>query len=410
MAISNIKKISKIKVVWICHFANELIAKQIGIDSNLNFAPWIAELIKLFKDETQISLSIVAPNYYNNKDITFKIDNIDCYLYKYQPSIFPFEARNLSYNFITSRNSAEKIIKKIQPDLIHLHGSENPVYSASLLPLISKYPVLVTLQGYVCLSRKPNNLIRRYVRWNRIRIEREINTKASYFTIANEEGLNTLNTFTTTAKIYRDHYPTSKPDVSTSDFPIKKFDIVYYARISKDKGIEDFLKALRILKNSYPSIRSVIIGRGTPSYVEYITSLITKFDLTENVLFAGFQASQQDVFKLAAQARVYVLPTHFDGLPGSIREAMFMKLPVVAYAVGGIPSLNEDKECITLAEKQNINDLVGKINLVFDDTERTNRLVKNAYEVITNKYDNGKIYSNLIDIYRDILKSRKFKT
>lgn len=399
--------IDKIKVVWICHFANEKIAKIIGINSKLNFASWISELIKLFKDESQISLSIIAPNYYTNTDIRFKIDNIDCYFYKYQPAIFPFEARNLSYNFITSRNAVEKIINKIQPDLIHLHGSENPVYSGSLIRLISKYPVLVTIQGYVCLSSTPHNFIRRYVRWNRIRIEKEINTKASFFTIASNDTLKTLNTFTTTAKIYKDHYPTTRPEISSLDFPDKKYDLVYYARISKDKGIEDFLEAIRILKTSYPSIRSVIIGGGILSYVDYIISLIASFDLKENVIFAGFQPSQQDVFKLAAQARVYVLPTHFDGLPGSIREAMFMRLPVVANAVGGIPSLNEEKECITLVEKQNINDLVAKIKLVFDNIERTNCLVENAYEVITNKYDNGKIYSNLINIYQDILKTHK---
>jgi len=396
---------SKIKVVWVCHFANEYIAKNIGVESKMDIAPWIAELIKLFKDETEINLYIVAPNYYNNKNVSLKIDNINCYLYHYQPEIFPLRMVNLAYNYNTATNSVLKIIGEIQPDLIHLHGSENPIYSASVLPLINKYPVLVNLQGFACLTSKPDKLIVKYIRWNRIRIEKKINTKASYFTISSNKDLDTLNTFITTARIYRCHYPTTKSGISSIDVPNKKYDIVYYAGIAKDKGIEDLLEAIRIIRISRPSIQAIIIGGGSSVYINYLRDVITEYDLKENVLFAGFLPSQQDVFKLAAQARVYVLPTHCDVLPGSIREAMFMRLPVVSYAVGGIPSLNEDKECITLVEKQNINELVEKIELVLNNPERTNRLVENAFEVITSKYDDGKIYSNMLNIYYDILKT-----
>lgn len=109
------------------------------------------------------------------------------------------------------------------------------------------------------------------------------------------------------------------------------------------------------------------------------------------------------MFKLAAQAKVYVLPTHFDGIPGSIREAMFMKIPVIANAVGGIPTFNREKECIALVEKENISELVHKIQLVLDNESYTQDLVNNAYNLITDKYDNAKIYTNVLNIYQDIL-------
>lgn len=395
------------KVVWLCHFANENIARKIGVNSGMDFAPWISELIKLFTNKNDVKLYIVAPNYYNNKNLSFQIDNVNIYLFKYKLPLLSRRADNLSLNYVISRKSVKNIINEIKPDLIHLHGSENPIYSAAVIPLMHKYPVLVTIQGFVSLSSKRSNLISQFIRWNRIRFERKINSKASFFTITTNDGLKTLKTFTKTAKIYQDHYPTTKPDVSSLDFPNKIYDIAYYARISKDKGIEDLIEAIRILKKTRPSINAIIIGGGSKPYTAQIETLIQSLDLNNNINFAGFLPSQQDVFKLAAQARVYVLPTYFDGLPGSIREAMFMSIPVVAYAVGGIPSLNEEKECITLVEKQNINELVEKIELVLDNTERTNNLVENAYEVITDKYDNGKIYINLLTIYKDILNANK---
>ena len=398
---------SKLKVVWICSFGNDEIKVMVDGKDSIFASPWISDLIKLFRDREDIDLTIISPNYYNNENRGFKLGKIQVNLYKYRISILPARAYNFTFNYRTATNSILKIVNDLKPDIIHLHGSENPLYSASVITLMDKYPVLVTIQGFVCLSSQHKNLIRKFIRWNRIRFERIINSKASYFTVATDDVIKELKKKQTKAKLYRGHYPTTKPEVSSLDFPIKKYDIVYYARLSKDKGIEDLIEAIRILKRTRPTINAIIIGGGSKTYTNQIESLIQSLDLNNNINFAGFLPSQQDVFKLAANARVYVLPTYFDGLPGSIREAMFMSIPVVAYAVGGIPSLNDEKECITLVEKQNINELVKKIELVLDDTERTNNLVENAYEIITNKYDNEKIYINLLTIYKNILNANK---
>lgn len=400
-----IKGVAKTKVVWICSFGNDEVKKIVDAKDDIFASPWISELIKLFREREEVELTIIAPNYYNNNYESFRLGKIQVYLYKYRISRLPPRAYNLTFNYRTATNSILRIVNDIKPDIVHLHGSENPLYSASAIPLMDKYPVLVTIQGFVSLSSTPKNIISRYIRWNRIRFERIINSKASYFTVATDDGVKELKRFQTTAKLYRDHYPTTKPNISSLDFPIKKYDIVYYARLSKAKGIEDLLEAIKILKKTRPSIKVIVIGGGSIKYTQFINSLIESLNLKNNIHLAGFQATQQDVFKLAVQAKVYVLPTHFDGIPGSLREAMFMKIPVIANAVGGIPTLNDEAECVTLVEKLNINDLVDKIQLVLDDDVYTQNLVKNAYNLITDKYDNAKIYNNIINIYQDILKS-----
>ena len=64
-----------------------------------------------------------------------------------------------------------------------------------------------------------------------------------------------------------------------------------------------------------------------------------------------------DVFKEAIKAKICVLPTYYDVIPGTIIESMFMKIPVVAYAVGGIPTLNDNVETVRLVDKYDINGL-----------------------------------------------------
>ena len=395
------------KVIWICSFANQEIQKIIGNDKSFFASPWITELIELFRNKEDIELSIISPNYYSNDYKFFKLGNIEVHLTQYRRSFIPAKAYNLTLNYNTATNAILKVVDTIKPDLIHLHGSENAFYSASILPLLDKYPVLVTIQGFVSLSSKPKNIISQYIRWNRIRYERLINEKAKHFTVATSDVRKNLTNFNKNPIMYNDHYPTTKPEVSSTDFPQKKYDVVYYARISKDKGIEDLIIALKEIKEVNPTISAIIIGGGAESYLNQIKSMIAAYGLEDNITFAGFQPTQQDVFKLAAQARVYVLPTHFDALPGTIRESMFMKIPVVSYAVGGIPSLNDKKECITLVEKDNIKELAEKILLVLNNKERTQLLVDNAFNLINDKFNNDKIYANLLSIYKDVLASKK---
>jgi len=393
----------KTKIIWLCNFANKEVANIIGSKKDIFASPWVTELIDLFRKRDDIELYIISPNYYENKFQHFTLDNIKVYLYKYRPWFLSYRAYNLSFNYKIAESSILKIVGNLKPDLIHLHGSENPLYAIGALPLIKEYPVLITLQGFVFLSSKKNNPFSSYIRWNRIRIERKINTQGKYFTVATDDVLKTLKLFNDKADFFYDHYPTTKPTVSSEDFLNKKYNIVYFARICKDKGIEDFIEAVRLLKDTIPNIKALVIGGGNENYVTFIKDVIEKVGLGANIDFAGFQHSQQDVFKLAAQAMVSVLPTYFDGIPGTIREAMVMKIPVVAYAVGGIPSLNNEKECLTLVEKQNISELVEKILLVLNDKDRTQTIVQNAFDLVLNKYDNSKIYSNIITIYNKIL-------
>lgn len=391
------------RVVWLCCVANEEIAHLLGVDSKRIVSPWMTDFINIFRDKTDVELHLITPNYFTNKNRKIKINNINIYLYKYKPDFLPERAHNFSYNYNFVKKRVGGLVEKIKPDLIHLFGSENPICSSGVIPLLNNYPILVSIQGFVKLSPKDVNPIKNYIRWNRIRIEKKINSSKSYFAVASNDVIKELREFQDKPKTYKNYYPTTIPNVSSKDFSFKEYDVVYYAKISKSKGIEDLLAALKILKKTKPSIKVLVIGGGNENYVLFIKKTINKLDLQDNVVFAGFQPTQQDVFNLAVKASVYVLPTHFDGIPGSLREAMFMKIPVVAYSVGGIPEINEEVECINLVQRGDIEALAVKIGDVLNDRLKSERMANLAYKVITNKYSNDNIYKNLFNSYEEIL-------
>lgn len=107
--------------------------------------------------------------------------------------------------------------------------------------------------------------------------------------------------------------------------------IVYIGRIIPQKGIDLLLRIVQALKDDY-NVQLVIVGDGPLEYVEKIMSDIEKFDISNNVLLAGYQ---QDTMPYMLQSDLFILPSKSEGLPISILDALFVGCPVVASNVEG---------------------------------------------------------------------------
>ena len=143
-----------LKVVWLCHFSNQEIKDFFHTPHVKEFAPWINGLINLFQNRTDIEIHIVAPNIFTNRRQDIKIKNIEYHFYPIIPFFIPNRIYNhfqidARTNFYFVKKIIPKIINEISPSLIHLHGAENPYYSAGILELIGLYPLLLTIQGFV---------------------------------------------------------------------------------------------------------------------------------------------------------------------------------------------------------------------------------------------------------------------
>lgn len=396
------------KVVWLCHFINKEFNEFFG--TNLNeVAPWITDFIRIIGKNDEIKLHVVAPNYYTNKNITIKKDNIHYHFYKYFSNCIP--TRKMAYlesvvikDFFSVRN-VKKIVDSINPSLIHLFGSENIFYSRSILQFKDKCEVLISIQGFICQAPKAKGFFSKLLYSYRKRNEFLINSKFKNFSIVTTNGAKTIDKVNPNAIKYTLPFPTKNVrQIDNIPYEDKKYDLIFWGRVTRNKGVEDFIEAVEILKNKYcRKINAIIIGGASDSYFSVIKSLVKKKNLESNIVFTGFLQSQEEVFQYALNARVYVLPTYFDSLPGSIREALLLKIPVVTYNIGGIPDFNKENECVTLAKYRDIDNLVLKILLVMNDRERTKRISSNGYNLVQRELSNNKIEGKIMEIYNDII-------
>ena len=396
-------------------------------------SPWIQETLNCFKNKGDVELHVVAPNYASNMNLNCEKDGIHFHFYHYSPSWLsklaaPVIKRTVNHSetykiaerlantltgFKTPAKSAAAIIKEINPDLIHLYGSENPDYAAPAIELMKAYPVILTLQGYVYLQTPSKMVLVKKFYDYRVKFESYINNNIRFFTSSRKWTVKEFQDskpghFNSCEALYYVMAITKVPreDASIAD---KKYDLVFYARIDKNKGIEDLIDVVANLNNAGRPLRTLIMGRGKESYISYLKEVITKRNINDIIDFAGFIENHDNVYKIAAQAKVMVLPTHNDGIPNTIREAMFMKLPVVANNVGGIPRFNQNRHCIHMVEDGNLNDLAEGILKVLDDKEYQNELVENAYREAHEVYSPDAVYEQTVNAYKKVMNLQKKK-
>lgn len=394
---------NKFKVVWLCHFTNDYLNKHFGIEKK-ELSRWIDSFTNIILGNTAFDIHIVAPNYWTNKDEILFRENVTYHLYKYRHTpiarIGVFEQLFTKESYI--KNKIKKIIDGINPDIIHLFGSENMDYSCGIMNYANNKNVVISIQGYVNQTKDkqgfPRNLVLKY----RKELERKINSTFNTVTLGpNSTSKNYLNeNYPNITNIKQLSFPTTIPEYDGS---IKKtYDIVYWGRICREKGFIDLLDALYSLKQKGHICSLLVVGKLENASKEEIFDKIEKHGIKEQVKFTGFLKDTKTMFTQAQKGCIYVLPTHYDGMPGSVREAMHLNIPVITTPVGALPNLNKEKECVILSETGNIEQLSEKILLLLNDVDLYNKLKVNAKEYACRYFSNKDILTQLTNIYQEL--------
>lgn len=124
----------------------------------------------------------------------------------------------------------------------------------------------------------------------------------------------------------------------------------YVGRISDTKGIRELAIAAEALLKKYPEFTLVCVGDGPD--MDRLLRLKEKVDRSQAVILPG-QVAPEGVPVFLRASDFMVFPSHSEGMPQSVLEAMNCGLPVVATRVGGIPEAVIDGQTGILVDPQN---------------------------------------------------------
>jgi glycosyltransferase involved in cell wall biosynthesis len=134
---------------------------------------------------------------------------------------------------------------------------------------------------------------------------------------------------------------------------------IFVGRLTRQKGVHDLLDAIAILRRQGRPLDLTIVGDGP----ERANLKARAMALGLNVTFTGFVAPEQVASHLRDK-RVFVLPSHEEGLGLAVAEALTQGVPVVATASGGVPDLMVDPEAGILVPPDQPADLSAAIRAV----------------------------------------------
>jgi glycosyltransferase involved in cell wall biosynthesis len=393
------------RIAWICYSASNDLQKLFPRIIVPEQAPWISSLREGFAGQEEIDLHIVSPNYYKNQNTSFVYKGITFHLYKRHILLSRKVYSGLRVNYWTgfylTRRRIAGIMGKIKPDLVHLFGTENAEYSAGILPLLNTYSHLVTIQGFRG-KVLGDNLQNRYGK----KLEENILRSATHFGVRTSAMQDYVFGYNPKAQFHWHELPFPKPPISDENLgkqTAKDWDLVFFGRVTPDKGIEDLLHAMARVKNDFQSVSLLVCGYVDPGYQQFLKELILRVNLERNVHFTGWLSTRQELFSWVQRAKISVLPTHYDNLPGTVKESMYLGIPVIVNNVDGMDVLNADRESVLLVEKGNLSMLAGNILTLLKDTKLATQLAENAMITAAPFFNGVKAAAELKGIYSSIL-------
>ena len=117
-------------------------------------------------------------------------------------------------------------------------------------------------------------------------------------------------------------------------------DIVFVGSFVKEKGVTELLEAMAHLRKAGFTNRLILAGGRKKGFPAWVSDQIKTLSLDRVQIFENLPPSR--LAEIMADAALFVLPSHLEGLPIAMLEAMAVGLPVVATPVGGIPDVIED--------------------------------------------------------------------
>jgi len=156
----------------------------------------------------------------------------------------------------------------------------------------------------------------------------------------------------------------------------------YVGRLTHEKGPDLFLDALIPLCQQYPQLDAVMLGDG-PEF-ETLTARIRDAGLLDRILLPGYQT---DMRAWWPQLDALVISSRTEGTPMILLEAMQAGVAVVAFGVGGIPEVLEDRLNGLLATPADSAALARQIGALLRDPPLVRRLIDNAKRTQQDRYD-----------------------
>lgn len=293
-------------------------------------------------------------------------------------------------------DTIRELVINVKPDVVHAHGYKADVYVYYALRK-SRIPLVSTCHGWFGndFRSRVYKAIDQYV----------LRRYAAVIAVSDH-----LRTSLLEAGVSGDHVSLIENGIDLRPFTSAIPSLREYAkggilvgligRLSQEKGIDIFLRAVSIVVREFPVARFVIVGDGPDR--NKLNALIASLKLEENVFLLGRRDDMPSVY---ASLDLMVSSSRQEGLPMAILEGMASRLPVLATRVGSVPAVVINNQTGVLVPPENVSLLAdAMISLLRDEAERM-RLGRAGRDLIVQKFSADRMTTDYLHVYRRVVEA-----
>lgn len=416
------------KVLWFC---NTPAAGEERLNLKLLSGGWLKSLDK----ELQNKVSLYIAFHYSKYCEPYLVGKTT-----YYPIVTKDWALRLIvtkfFNNIVYDTEFEKdyflLIEKINPDIIHIHGTENPF---GCLIGRTNIPIVVSVQGNINVCHhKYFSGIEKKILFKKYKFFESVNSFPFYqsfkkdylrFSFMAERERRNLkkcryiigrtlwdrritrilapeSLYFNCDEILRDVFynKTWRP-------PLKTGKIIIHTTNGNSpfKGFETVCQAIKLLNDAGIDFEWRVAGvRETDLIVKVVKKMLGKKYPSRGLILLGSLDEYQLAEKLL-EANMYVMPSHIENSPNNLCEAMILGMPCIATYAGGTGSLLKDGEEGILIQDGDPWVMAGAVLEMISDPERAFKMGQKARERALLRHDKNKVVNDLLNIYKKVIES-----
>lgn len=191
-----------------------------------------------------------------------------------------------------------------------------------------------------------------------------------------------------------------KPTTRGNEIPV----VALVARMLRDKGVYEYVAAVRRLHEQGVTARYLLVGTPDPANPTSIpeTSLL-EWNANHCVEWLGWR---ENIPQLLAEIDVMCLPSYREGLPKSLIEAAACGLPIVTTDTPGCREVVRDGENGFLVPVRDDSQLADALKCLVQNSALRTRMGTRGAEIAAQEFGSARVISETLSLYSELLPLR----
>ncbi len=287
------------------------------------------------------------------------------------------------------------LARSVSADVIHAHGYKADLYTWAALRRAS-IPIVSTCHNWIETTaplRAYGLIDRRVLRSFAAVIAVSHDVQRQLLSAGVAPDRVTLIPNGVDIRPFLAHSPTSRLQQTASPLTVG-----FVGRLSHEKGADLFLQAAARALKDHPLTRFQIIGDGPDR--QTLEQLAQTLHIDQHVTFLGRKDDMPGVY---ASLDLLVSSSRQEGLPMSLLEAMAARLPIVATAVGEVPSLIRSHQTGLLVPPSDVDAIAEAMNTLLADAPLRQQLGANARHLVEANFSAAQMTGQYKRVYAHVV-------